>query len=117
MGFRAAVAFLLIACAPPAPSYVASSSTIVVEDDGLWVTSPDDDSIVRVDRDDLSVLDTISIAGAPEQIARAGDAFVVTLSLATEIAIVRDRAVQRIAVPCGGTRAVVSDAGGNAFVT
>lgn len=104
---------LLATCtSPPAPVTVSRSSTLVLDAfHTLWVTSPDDDSLVAVDPDTLAVTRTLALAGAPSELALVGDTLVVTLAQSPEIALVSTRApfnVTRVRTPCGATRAVVA---------
>ena len=116
-GAPLALAIALAACSSE-PGYAASASTIVRAPDGaLWLTSPDDDAVVTVDPDTLEEIGRVRVEGAPEQLAFAGSTLVVTLGLAAEVALVEDGAVTRVAVPCGGTGAVVADGRDGVLVT
>jgi len=112
------VVLALVACGPQPASFSAAASTIVRDDDGtLWVTSPDDDALVAIDPSSLEERERVAIEGGPAMVARVGDALVVTLERATEVAWVEGGAVTRVATPCGGTRAVVADGRGGAVVS
>lgn len=113
----ALAAALAVGCAEPA-SFAAGSSTIVRAGDGtLWLTSPDDDAVVAIDPVSLEEVTRVAVEGGPEQLAFVDGRLVVTLGLATEIAIVDGDDVTRVPVPCGGTRAVVADGRGGALIS
>lgn len=125
MSTRAAVLGLVLAgslaaCTSESPIVeTSSSSTMVVTEDGasVWVTSPDDDGLVRVDASDGTELERLSVAGEPQEIARVGDARVVTLGRAGAVAVVApDGSVTRIDVPCAWTRSIAA-LDGRTFVT
>ncbi|HJL16113.1 MAG TPA: c-type cytochrome [Sandaracinaceae bacterium LLY-WYZ-13_1] len=109
---------LAAGCSEPPASFAARSSTIVRADDGsLWLTSPDDDALVQVDPASLEERARVVIEGAPTQVAIVDGAMLVTLARASELAWVIDGAVERVPVPCGGTRAAVADGRGGALVS
>src|SRR5690348_4052414 len=94
---------LLGACTQRA-QIVASSSTIVMHEGSIWLTSPDDGAVVEIDPDSLEVRRTIPIDGEPAQLAFVGERLIVTLAQSSEIAVIEGDTVHRIATPCGGTR-------------
>jgi DNA-binding beta-propeller fold protein YncE len=103
----------LAACSTSAEvEYRSASSSIAIAGASVWVTSPDDDALVEVDAHTLEVQRRIDVAGAPEHVALGDGLAIVTLSLANDVAFVElaTGTVSRLAVPCGGTRAVVLDA-------
>lgn len=115
---RALLALCLVGCAPEPAGFVARSSTIVQAPDGtLWLTSPDDDALVAVDPVRLEEQARVAIGGEPAEVAIVGEALVVTLARAAEVAWVVDGVVRLVPVPCGGTRAVVPDGRGGAVVS
>jgi hypothetical protein len=113
-----AAALVLGACGGP-PPYTAASSTIVLSPDeaSLWVTSPDDDSVVELDPDTLEVRRSLAVSGAPAELAFVGERLLVTLAQSAELAVIEDGAVRYVTTPCGGTRAVVADGLGGAIVS
>ncbi|MBX3274894.1 MAG: c-type cytochrome [Sandaracinaceae bacterium] len=114
----AILAALALASCAGEPPYATSSSTLARSSDGtIWLASPDDDALVGIDPDTLSERARIAIEGGPEGVAAVGQALVVTLGRAAEVAWVEGDAVTRLAVPCGGTRAVVADGRGGALVS
>lgn len=123
---RRSIASLLVAIsascagAPAEPVWASAGTTIALSDDErtLWVTSPDDDAIVEIDALALIERRRLALAGAPEQLARAGDLAIVTLGESSEIARVDLVAwtAERFATPCGGTRGVAIDEDGVAWI-
>ncbi len=102
------------ACGPhPAqPTAEAGSpgATIVRLDGDLWVTSPDDDTLVHLTTDGPVEIARLDVVAGPEQISVVRGVAVVTGWLDEEVAIVSldTRAVQRLRVPCGGTWGVAT---------
>jgi mono/diheme cytochrome c family protein len=104
-----------------APGAASTSSSIVLSADEsvVWVASPDDDAVVEVGTGDLMERRRVAVAGGPLQMTRVSGAsgaelLAVTLGQAAELAMLSlvdghlaPAGVRRIALPCGGTRAVV----------
>ncbi|GAB5548986.1 MAG: hypothetical protein SangKO_087460 [Sandaracinaceae bacterium] len=112
-----ALIVLLLGCGEE-PGFRAASSTIVRGQGGqLWLTSPDDDAVVAIDPESLEETARVEVEGAPEQLAFVGDALLVTLGQRAELAWIEDGRARYVATPCGGTRAVVADGEGGAFVS
>jgi len=111
------LALVLLGCADVG-GFSAASSTVARGPDGLlWLTSPDDDAVIALDPESLEEQTRIEVAGAPEQLAVVGDALLVTLAQASELAWIEAGAAVRAPVPCGGSAAVVPDGRGGAFVS
>ncbi len=107
------VALTLLSCSAenvrPFAGWTGGSSSIVVLEDAVWLTSPDDDLVVQVAASDLAFRVSVPVAGEPTHVASARGMLVVTLAQSSEVAVINTRTqdVTRVAVPCGGTRAVV----------
>ncbi len=86
------------------------SSTIALapNNDALWVTSPDDDALIRIDPHTLDPIDRLHLGGAPQHLTHSAAGWVITRSLDHHVALVdpQGQHIADIAVPCGGTRAV-----------
>ena len=118
LGFGlAGVALLTCTTSPTSqtPVFVSASSSIVLSADeqSLWVASPDDNSLVQIAADTLAVMTTVTVSGAPQQLAWVGGRLVATLAQTPAVAVVDTRAdggnaLTLVAVPCGATRAVIA---------
>lgn len=97
------------AAAAPARS---RSSTIAWSPTGraLWVTSPDDDRVVAIDPASLDVIDQVEVPGQPRELTVLDADLVVTASQSTDLAVIQPGAgpAAFVAMPCGGTRSVVT---------
>ena len=91
------------------------SSTIAAGPGGrsLWLTSPDDNTVVEVAYPGLAVLRRIAVPGSPAELTRLDDGrLLVTRAQATALTVI-DLArptpkVASIDLPCGGSRAVIA---------
>lgn len=112
------LALALSSCDPGA-AYRSASSTLWLDADTLYVTSPDDDAVVALDAITLEERWRVEVAGAPAQLAQVEGSLLVTLASAAEVAWIDlgTREVRRSPVPCGGTRAAVADGRGGALVS
>ncbi len=114
-----ALAVLAAACVaegPRVPSAVSSTIARDPETGSLWVTSPDDDVVVEVDPSDGSERSRVVVVGEPQELAREGDAWLVTLGRRGAVARLRGGTVDEITVPCAWTRSIAS-LEGRTFVT
>ncbi len=121
MNARASLlAIALAACGHDAPVVETStSSTMLLDADGTsaWVTSPDDDALVRVSTSDGSELARIAMPGEPQEIASTGTERVVTLGRTGAVVVLHaDDTSETLTVPCAWTRSVAS-LHGRTFVT
>ncbi|MCA9537693.1 MAG: hypothetical protein KC620_02320 [Myxococcales bacterium] len=91
-----------------------ASSSILISADESWIylASSDDDHIVRLSADTLTVEANWPLAGAPVGLAFAGDALAVALRQGADAVLLDPAtgAITRVAVPCGGLSAVVATA-------
>ncbi len=96
------------------PGPVSRSSTVVFGADGktLWVTSPDDDSVVEVGRTSLQLQRRLHVAGQPDELTRLGSRLVVTRAQAPAVTVIDlaapTPAAASVALPCGWGRSVVA---------
>ncbi len=112
-GAAALAVLALLRCASePAAAVVdvSASSSIARSADGasLWVTSPDDDRVLRVDADTLAVRETFAVPGAPSALVLVGDAVVVALDRRAAGVVMRAGDMSAVPIPCGGSQAVVA---------
>lgn len=107
----------LVTCASPEPSESASASSILFVGRHVIVVSPDDHAVVVLDASTLEERARVSVQGAPTKLAYVGGSLVVSLAQSDEVAWIDgfepfdafDAAtVTRVAVPCGGTGALVA---------
>ncbi len=98
-----------------AEASASTSSTVVVVDDQVWVTSPDDGSVAVLDRNTLGEVERFDVGGSPSQLARVGSATVVTNRAADHVNVIDpDGTVRELRVPCGGTDGVAAVPGDTA---
>jgi len=96
------------------PGPTSRSSTVAFGQDGhtLWVTSPDDDSVVEVGRTSLQVRRRLHVPGQPDELTRLGSRLVVTRAQAPAVTVVDlsapTPATASVALPCGWGRSVVA---------
>ena len=96
------------------PGPVSRSSTVAFGADGktLWVTSPDDDSVVEVGRTSLQLQRRLHVAGQPDELTRLGSRLVVTRAQAPAVTVIDlaapTPAAASVALPCGWGRSVVA---------
>ena len=92
---------LVVACAPPIPRSVATSSSIVLAEDEtlLYVTSPDDDAVVVIDPASGAEFSRVAVPGAPEQLALAGTELLVTLGREGGLALIDLTGGEQLHVP------------------
>lgn len=107
----------LATCASTEPTSSASASSILFIDRHVIVASPDDHAVVVLDASSLEELTRVSVEGSPTKLAYVGGSLVVSLAQSDEVAWIDgfepfdsfDAAtVTRVAVPCGGTGALVA---------
>ncbi|WCO66210.1 c-type cytochrome [Iamia majanohamensis] len=93
----------------PPVATTSRSASVALVDDVLWVTSPDDDAVVAVDPGDLGVTARVVVDGAPGELAPSEGGLVVSRGRAAGVALVdtAEGTSSEVAVPCGGTHAVV----------
>lgn len=90
------------------------SSTIALAADGdsLWLTSPDDDQVVQVDRTTLEPVQRLEVDGQPSELTLLGDRLLATGAQRTSLAVLdlasSPPAAASVELPCGGPRAVVT---------
>jgi DNA-binding beta-propeller fold protein YncE len=96
---------------PASPGATSSSILLDAKAGRLYVTSPDDDAVVEVDPDDLSVLRRFEVPGGPEQLAPFAGQLAVSLGRGAAVAWVElaSGTVTRSEVPCGGTAGLAAD--------
>jgi cytochrome c553 len=101
------------------PDFRAQSSSIALDSDGhIWLTSPDDDRLHRVNAETLQVEATWEVVAGAHHVAVAGETVVITGALDSRLTIINRASGAQASVdtPCGGTHAVVAlDAGGTHF--
>ncbi len=108
---RALVLALALSCvATPERVPVTASGSLVWSPDRrtLWVTSPDDDQLLAVDPTTLTITQSIPVPGGPAAVALVGDVVVVARTRRPALTLVRGDDVSELALPCGGSRAVVA---------
>jgi len=96
---------------------VSRSSTIAWSTGGdrLWLTSPDDDRVVEADPETLEPVRQIPVGGQPRELTVLGDRLVVTAAQSANLTVLDGRnrggggaGPTEIAIPCGGSRSVVT---------
>ncbi|MEM6956021.1 MAG: hypothetical protein AAF645_10040 [Myxococcota bacterium] len=107
---------LVAACTDPSSADdTGASSTIVLDGERLWLTSPDDDAFVAVDRESLEERARIPVRGEPTHVAVFGDGFAVTLARSNSLAFVTEGAAPRyVPIDCDGSHGIV--AAGDALI-
>ena len=116
-GLALAFAFAFGCSDEPEHHHASTGNTIVVAG-GLWLTSPDDDTVVELDPATLDERQRLSIAGAPERLLVASDGRLwVTLGLAAAVATIDGGVVTPHPVPCGGTYDLAERADGSVAVS
>ncbi|MEM9187716.1 MAG: c-type cytochrome [Myxococcota bacterium] len=101
---------------PEPAGFASSGSTIVYHEGSLWLTSPDDDEIVRIAPNTLAAEERFAVPGAPERLAVVGTALLATLGQASEVARFANGAWSRHPVPCGGTSGIAGLSDGSVVV-
>ncbi|MEO1267710.1 MAG: cytochrome c peroxidase, partial [Myxococcota bacterium] len=94
----------------PAALRPTASTPLLLHNNTLWVSSPDDATIIALDPETLEVRQQIAAPGGPEHVAIVSGQLVVTLAEATEVLFLDPTTgspTATVPVPCGGTRAVV----------
>lgn len=102
---------LLSACVAEAPRVPSAVSSTIARDPitgTLWVTSPDDDTLVEIDPADGTERSRVAVPGEPQELARVDEAWLVTLGRHGGVARVQDGSSVEIAVPCAWTRSIAS---------
>lgn len=101
------------------------SSTIALGPGGrtLWVTSPDDDRVVEVDRSSLATRRQVAVPGQPQELTLHRGDLLITGSQSTDLTLGglpggggagggdsqgSSPQVEQVPIPCGGSRSVIA---------
>lgn len=105
----------------PGPAYTSESTTVWFDSDtdALWLLSPDDARLVKLDANSLEQLAWFPLDATPNAMSAAAGSLVIALQNSVQrFDLVRETLAPKVPVPCGDPHAIVTSAAADtAWVT